>query len=71
MRVNTPDGITWPSVSTYVRSGGYPGLASQPTMGALLPFHDQPDTPYRPESGITHLRSWRRVGRDGETASAT
>jgi hypothetical protein len=24
-------------------------------MDALLPFHDQPDTPDRPELGITHL----------------
>jgi hypothetical protein len=24
-------------------------------MDALLPFHDQPDTPHQPELGITHL----------------
>jgi len=32
-----------------VRSGGCPGLASQPIMDALLPCLDQPGTPYRPQ----------------------
>jgi L-asparaginase len=38
-----------------VRSGGFPGLASQPTMDALLPFQDQPDTPHPAGLGIIHL----------------
>jgi hypothetical protein len=37
-----------------VRSRGYPGLASQPAMDALLLFPGQSGTPGSPESGITH-----------------
>jgi hypothetical protein len=37
------------------RQEGFPGLQSRATMDALLPFHDQGDTPDRTELGITHL----------------
>jgi hypothetical protein len=45
-----------------VRSRGYPGLASQPAMDALLSFPGQSDTPDTPESGITHLGGACRAG---------
>ena len=44
-----------------VRSGGYPGLESQPIMDALLPCPRQPGLPHRPGSGITHPGALRRV----------
>jgi hypothetical protein len=38
-------------------------------MDALLPFHDQPDTPHQPELGITHLGRMTLPYRAGRRAT--